>query len=53
MIVTNKEELANKLKMMGNYGSMKKYYHDFVGINNRLEEIQAAVLRVKLKYLDE
>lgn len=52
MIVTNKEELANKLKMMRNYGSMKKYYHDFVGIN-RLDEIQAAVLRVKLKYLDE
>jgi len=53
MIVTNKEELAKRLKMMRNYGSMKKYYHEFVGINSRLDEIQAAVLRVKLKYLDE
>lgn len=49
MIVTNNEELANKLKMMRNYGSSKKYYHDFVGINSRLDEIQTAVLRVKLK----
>ena len=53
MIVTNNEELANKLKMMRNYGSSKKYYHEFVGVNSRLDEIQAAVLRVKLKYLDE
>jgi len=53
MIITNNEELANKLKMMRNYGSSKKYYHEFVGINSRLDEIQAAVLRVKLKYLDE
>jgi len=53
MIVTNNEELANKLKMMRNYGSSKKYYHEFVGINSRLDEIQAAVLRVKLKYLDK
>jgi len=53
MIVTNKEELANRLKMMRNYGSSKKYYHEFVGVNSRLDEIQAAVLRVKLKYLDK
>jgi len=53
MIVTNNEELANKLKMIRNYGSSKKYYHEFVGINSRLDEIQAAVLRVKLKYLDK
>lgn len=53
MIITNNEELADKLKMMRNYGSSKKYYHEFVGANSRLDEIQAAVLRVKLKYLDE
>lgn len=53
MIVTNNEEIAEKLKMMRNYGQSKKYYHDFVGINSRLDEIQAAILRVKLTYLDE
>ena len=53
MIVTNNEELAEKLRMLRNYGQSKKYYHDFVGVNSRLDEIQAAILRVKLKYLDE
>jgi len=53
MILTNNKELADKLKMMRNYGSSKKYNHEFVGANSRLDEIQAAVLRVKLKYLDE
>lgn len=38
---------------MRNYGSSKKYYHEFVGVNSRLDEIQAAVLIVKLKYLDK
>jgi len=53
MVVTNDKELATKLKMLRNYGSPKKYYHDLVGVNSRLDEIQAAVLRVKLKYLDK
>jgi dTDP-4-amino-4,6-dideoxygalactose transaminase len=53
MIVTNDEMLAEKLKMLRNYGQSKKYYHDFIGINSRLSEIQAAVLRVKLRHLDE
>ena len=53
MIVANNEELAEKLKMMRNYGQSKKYYHDFVGVSSRLSEIQAAILRVKLKHLDE
>lgn len=53
MITTNNEELANKLKKMRNYGESRKYYYDFVGVNSRLDEMQAAVLRVKLRYLDE
>ena len=53
MVVTNNEELAEKLRTIRNYGSSKKYHHDFVGVNSRLDEIQAAVLRVKLRHLDE
>jgi len=53
IVLTNNEELAEKLRMLRNYGQLKKYYHDFIGVNSRLDEIQAAILRVKLKYLDE
>jgi dTDP-4-amino-4,6-dideoxygalactose transaminase len=53
MILTNDEELANKLKKIRNYGQSKKYYHDFVGVNSRLDEIQAALLRTKLHHLDQ
>lgn len=53
MAVTNNEELAEKLKMLRNYG-MKKQYHSIIkGFNNRLDELQAAILDVKLKKLDE
>lgn len=52
IIVTNNEELAEKLKLLRNYGQSKKYYHEFVGINSRLDEIQASILSVKLKHLD-
>lgn len=52
IITTNNEELAGKLRMLRNYGQSKKYYHDFIGFNSRLDEIQAAILRVKLKYID-
>jgi len=53
MVVTDDEELSDRLKKMRNYGQSKKNYHDFVGVNSRLDEIQAAILRTKLHYLDE
>jgi UDP-2-acetamido-2-deoxy-ribo-hexuluronate aminotransferase len=52
-IMTNDDALANQLKMVANHGQSKRYYHDVVGCNSRLDTIQAAVLDVKLKYLDE
>lgn len=52
-IFTNDDELALALKMIANHGQTKRYYHDRVGCNSRLDSIQAAVLNVKLKYLDE
>lgn len=51
-VTTNDEELANTIKALGNYGSHKKYENLYKGINSRLDEMQAAMLRVKLKYLD-
>ena len=52
-IITNNEELANKIKRLRFHGSSKRYVHEYIGLNSRLDEIQAAILRVKLKYLDE
>jgi dTDP-4-amino-4,6-dideoxygalactose transaminase len=52
-ILTNDDALANQLKMVANHGQSKRYYHDIVGCNSRLDTLQAAVLEVKLKYLDE
>lgn len=51
-VTTNDEELAIKIRAIANYGSLVKYQHIYKGINSRLDEIQAAVLSVKLKYLD-
>lgn len=51
-ITTNDKDLSEKLKSLRNYGSKKKYYNEFIGYNARLDELQAAILRVKLKYLD-
>jgi dTDP-4-amino-4,6-dideoxygalactose transaminase len=52
-IVTNDDTLAKKSKLFRNYGSTKKYYHEIAGFNSRLDEIQAAILRLKLSGLDE
>ena len=52
-MMTNDDELANKLRMIANHGQSKRYYHDIVGCNSRLDNIQAAVLRIKLKELDQ
>ncbi|MGZ5286209.1 MAG: DegT/DnrJ/EryC1/StrS family aminotransferase [Flavisolibacter sp.] len=52
-IMTNDDELAAKLKMIANHGQSQRYYHDVIGCNSRLDTIQAAVLEVKLKYLDQ
>ena len=50
-ITTNDSELANKVRMLANYGAQKKYEHAIQGVNSRLDEIQAALLRVKLNVL--
>lgn len=52
-VVTNNDEYAQNIKVLRNYGSQKHYYNQMVGYNSRLDEIQAALLRVKLKHLDE
>ena len=52
-VVTNNEEIYNSVCAYGNYGSFKKYKHIYKGCNSRLDEVQAAFLSVKLKYLDE
>lgn len=51
-IITNDDELAAKLRMIVNHGQSERYYHDSIGVNSRLDSIQAAILNVKLKYLD-
>lgn len=53
MVLTNDESLYNKLRMLRNYGQKERYYHSMFGINSRLDEIQAGILRVKLKHLEE
>lgn len=50
---TNSDDLAMKLKMIANHGQAKKYHHSVIGCNSRLDTIQAAILKVKLKHLDE
>ena len=52
-IFTNDDDIANKIRMIANHGQSVQYYHDVVGVNSRLDSIQAAVLRIKLRHLDE
>lgn len=52
-VVTNDKEIADKVRMIRNYGSNKKYYNEVKGVNSRLDEVQAAILSVKLKKLDD
>ncbi|NLD81439.1 MAG: DegT/DnrJ/EryC1/StrS family aminotransferase [Smithella sp.] len=52
MVVTRDEQIASKIKMLRNHGSAVRYYHSEVGYNSRLDEIQAAILRVKLPEID-
>jgi dTDP-4-amino-4,6-dideoxygalactose transaminase len=52
-IFTDDDDLAGRLRMIVNHGMTVRYYHDHVGVNSRLDSIQAAILNVKLRYLDE
>jgi dTDP-4-amino-4,6-dideoxygalactose transaminase len=52
MLTTNDDSIAEKLRALRVHGTRRKYYHDWIGVNSRLDALQAAVLRVKLQYLD-
>ena len=52
-ITTQNDELADKIRRIANHGQSEKYHHKYIGLNSRLDAIQAAILDVKLKYLDE
>lgn len=52
-VVTNDDQVADKVRALRNYGSQVKYFNDYQGLNSRLDELQAAILRVKLRYLEE
>lgn len=52
-ICTNDDELGAKIQMMANHGQVKKYVHKYIGVNSRLDTMQAGILSVKLKYLDQ
>lgn len=52
-IFTNDSELAAKIKKIANHGQVKRYYHDMIGVNSRLDAIQAAILDIKLKYYQD
>lgn len=52
-IFTNDKQLAEKIHMIANHGQRIKYHHDLIGVNSRLDTLQAAILKVKLRYLDD
>lgn len=53
MVITKSEEIAGQIRILRNHGSSVRYHHSELGYNSRLDEIQAAILRVKLKYIDQ
>ena len=53
LVTTQSDEIAAKVKVLRNHGSEVRYYHDVIGYNSRLDEIQAAILRVKLRHIEE
>ena len=53
LVATSSDEVAAKVRMLRNHGSEVRYYHDVIGYNSRLDEIQATILRVKLRHIDE
>lgn len=52
-LYTNDERLGSQLQIIANHGQVKRYYHDYVGVNSRLDSFQAAILDIKLRHLDE
>ena len=52
-LMTDDDELAAKIRMIANHGQSKQYYHEYIGVNSRLDALQAVVLHTKLKHLDE
>lgn len=52
LITTNDDEVARQIKIYRNHGSSKQYHHDVIGYNSRLDELQAVILRIKLKHID-
>lgn len=52
-IITNDDELATRMRMFANHGALKKHFHKMEGINSRMDGMQAAILRIKLKYINQ
>ena len=53
MIATNDDDIAAQVKLLRNHGSSQQYHHDVIGYNSRLDELQAVILRIKLKHIDD
>ena len=53
MVTTNDDNTAAQIKMLRNHGSSQQYHHDVIGVNSRLDELQAVILRIKLRHIDE
>ncbi len=53
MVTTNDDAIASRIRMLRNHGSSQQYHHDVIGYNSRLDELQAVILRIKLKHIDD